>query len=293
VTAPIRTLLEGAVDYAGLFPPARLSMNDAVARYSAYLASRHAWMLGRFVVPASRLGEFAESAAGLADSTMHPWMLSALADDLARDTAAIGAINAAHAWARIDVLETRAASASDVGAIAKAVADAGVRAYVEVPLDSDPGNLIDAISAHGLGAKARTGGVVQTAIPDARQIARFLTHCIRAGVPFKATAGLHHPLRGSYRLTYEENSATAVMFGYLNVFLAAALIVGGGSEFEAIRLLEERDAGAITIEDTGVRWRGSLIAASDIAAMRRNALAGFGSCSFTEPVDEIMALGFV
>ena len=44
-----RTLLRGAIDYAGLFPPAQLSMAEAVANHADYLASGDAWALGRFV----------------------------------------------------------------------------------------------------------------------------------------------------------------------------------------------------------------------------------------------------
>ena len=56
----------GLIDYAGLFPPAALAMDDAVGRYARPTgAGRDAWMLGRFIVPASRLGEF-EQRRGVA-----------------------------------------------------------------------------------------------------------------------------------------------------------------------------------------------------------------------------------
>src|SRR5436309_1541360 len=55
--ASLTALMTGLVDYAGLFPPAQLSMADAAANYLQYRASGDAWMLGRFVCPAPRLGE--------------------------------------------------------------------------------------------------------------------------------------------------------------------------------------------------------------------------------------------
>jgi hypothetical protein len=192
-----------------------------------------------------------------------------------------------------DVVEVRASSSADVARMADVIGNTGLRAYVEVPIADDPGSLIDAIATRGLNAKIRTGGVVATAIPPSAHIIRFLRHCIRAGAPFKATAGLHHPLRGEYRLTYDAQSPTAVMFGYLNVFLAAALLYRGAPERDATEMLEERDPRSVRIDDEGVHWRGHFIAAQDLASFREHALAGFGSCSFTEPVDEIVALGFV
>jgi hypothetical protein len=186
----------------------------------------------------------------------------------------------------------RASSEQEIHHIASVVGNRPFRTYIEVPIASDPGMLIDAIASHRLNAQVRTGGVTATASPRSGDIVRFLCHCVRAYVPFKAAAGLHHPLRGAYPLTYDAASATAVMFGYLNVFLAAALLYGGASVHDAIGMLEERDAGSIQMDDDGVRWRGRFMPASDIAALREHALAGFGSCSFTEPVDEIIALGF-
>ena len=43
----------------------------------------------------------------------------------------------------------------------------------------------------------------------------------------KATAGLHHALRGDYRLTYEPDSARRTMHGFVNLVLAAALLLAG------------------------------------------------------------------
>ena len=72
---PLRILLRGLIDYAGLFPPASLDMADAVRNYAAYREGEHAWALGRFVVPAARLEEF-ERVARRADR-FRAWTLGA------------------------------------------------------------------------------------------------------------------------------------------------------------------------------------------------------------------------
>jgi hypothetical protein len=52
-----RVFLADLVDYAGLFPPARLSLDEAVRNYARYRREPEAWMLARFVCPAGHLGE--------------------------------------------------------------------------------------------------------------------------------------------------------------------------------------------------------------------------------------------
>ncbi|MGH9897511.1 MAG: hypothetical protein ACRD4L_01490, partial [Pyrinomonadaceae bacterium] len=61
----LRALLSGSLDYAGLFPPAQLSMSEAVGEFAKYLLMEESWMLGRFVMPISRLGEFETEFAHL------------------------------------------------------------------------------------------------------------------------------------------------------------------------------------------------------------------------------------
>jgi hypothetical protein len=58
----LTSLLDGLVDYAGLFPPAALPMDEAVRNYGAYRDGDSRAMLARFVLPVARLGEFVTSA---------------------------------------------------------------------------------------------------------------------------------------------------------------------------------------------------------------------------------------
>jgi hypothetical protein len=115
------------------------------------------------------------------------------------------------------------------------------------------------------------------------------------GVTFKATAGLHHPLRGDYRLTYDEKAQQGRMYGYLNVFLAAALLSIGASETDAIAMLEETNAANLEFNDLQAGWRGPhrsyVLDRVVLALVRSNVITSFGSCSFTEPVDEARAMG--
>jgi hypothetical protein len=291
----VRTLLAGSIDYAGLFPPAGLDMATSVRQYADYLRDPDAWALGRFVVPAARLAEFEREAVPFApEAGAGPWRLSVLLSaDAAHELETLGEFNCRHAGPGApalsgDVVEARADSVEAVHRLLAAL-PRWAQAYVEIPLDRDPLPLVAAVAEHGARAKVRTGGVTGDAFPTAVAVARFLRACTDAGVPFKATAGLHHPLRAEYRLTYQPDSPRGVMFGFLNVFLAAAYLRHGMAEADAVRLLEERDPGTIRFSESAVEWRGHRLDQAAIAAARESGIVAFGSCSFTEPVSELRA----
>ncbi|MDB4899932.1 MAG: hypothetical protein JWN53_1740, partial [Gemmatimonadetes bacterium] len=158
-SATVRALVAQLVDYAGLFPPAALAMSDAVSSYAAYLESPDAWMLGRFVVPVSRLDELAADAARYTGSRPDPWKIAALASaDLATEARHIDAFNAAHAGRLlVDVVETKATTPDAVRAAARSALPAWML-YVEIPIAEEPRPLVDAARAVGARIKVRTGG---------------------------------------------------------------------------------------------------------------------------------------
>jgi hypothetical protein len=297
VPRSLHALLDHIVDYAGLFPPARLDLRSAVHEYAAYRAGEHRWALGRFVIPAPRLEELAREVHGLAAPDEAPWQLSALVAPLeASEGALVAAFNerqgAAGEKLGVDAIETRAATPADVDAVLDAV-PSSIATYVEVPLGTDPRPLLDRIAKRNARAKARTGGVTAEAFPTPAQVARFLAACIEIGLPFKATAGLHHPLRGEYALTYEPESPRGVMFGFLNVFLAAAALRGGASERDAEALLTVAAPDMPAFGDDGVSWGGLFIPTDELRASRARSAIAFGSCSFREPITDLSALGLL
>jgi hypothetical protein len=294
----IRMLLRNSIDYAGLFPPAGLAMDAAVDNYHRYRGGGTAWALGRFILPASRLTEF-ERAAGnhlSQNPAGQPWLLGALAGpDPAADLEQVAEFNRRHAdkeTARIDTLEAKASSADAVRDTMHLM-PSGLQAYFEVPIDRDPGMLVAAIGRLGGRAKVRTGGVTRDAFPSTASLLRFLQSCVGARVPFKATAGLHHPLRAEYRLTYEPGSPTGTMFGFLNVFLAAAFLADGMDESEAALLLEEKSPSAFEFDRRGITWRNHRLGQDALDEARRDVIVSFGSCSFTEPIEELQALNIL
>lgn len=284
-----QALLSGLIDYAGLFPPAGLGMEAAVANYARYLRSPEAWMLGRFIVPVSRLAEF-ETAAASVDGGA--WRLSVLGgDDIRADIDRIGAFNAENAGRfEIDVIELKAVS--DVQA-AMGGMPAGLTPYFEIPIGEDPTDPVRAIGEAGGRAKVRTGAVTADGIPSSGDLARFIRACAEEDVAFKATAGLHHPVRATFRLTYDPDSDSAMMHGFLNVFLAAAFAYNGLETERLVEVLEETSTEAFVFESGSISWRDQLTVRGQLRVTRSEFAIAFGSCSFEEPVDDLKRMNLI
>ena len=278
MTAPssIRVLLAHIIDYAGPFPPASLTLNDAMAQYGRELSGSDAWLLGRFVVAEKSL-----DAVANADWSASPteWPLTVIAGpDPQAALARAKAFNSRCAGhATVASVEFSAMPPEDIGAVAR-LAGEQIDVFFETPIDADLPTRLDAIRAAArAAAKVRTGGTTSSAIPTPAALADFLYECAQRRLPFKATAGLHHAVRSCYPLTYERNGPTAVMHGFLNVAAAATLAAA--------------DAGRTAIEDALVE--PSAAALMDIARVcdvtaTRQLFRSFGSCAFREPADELV-----
>ncbi|AMW04069.1 hypothetical protein [Gemmatimonas phototrophica] len=300
-----RILLEGIVDYAGLFPPAALGIPAAVRNFAHYRAGSAGWMLGRFICPANQLDVFSDKADPLLprDAGAIPWRLSVTASgNVVADLHAIAAFNERHrvcfdeCGAKVDAYEVKVTSVQEIMTL-HAQLPAALEVYMELPLDGDLDALMEALARTGRRAKIRTGGIVPDAFPAPAQIVRFLRALVTHDVPAKATAGLHHPLRGTYRLTYDTDAPSCRMFGFLNVLLAAAVIANSGTDHDAMLMLDEADASTIMFSETHLAWQrpGGVIMLNRplLQQVRERILLSVGSCSFTEPVDESRALGWI
>lgn len=297
----MQILLRSIVDYAGTFPPARLSLAQAVSSYAGYRAGAHAWMLGRFVLPASTLPEFAELAPGFAPmpstraSAGKPhrrpvadtaWPLSlVLSGEAASEVAEIPGFNEKLVGsAEVVAVEIPPIEASKIGPLVERLPD-GIEAFLEVPIGPNLGATVEAISVAGIAAKVRTGGVTAEAFPGSSDLARFMRACREAEISFKATAGLHHALRGHYPLTDDSDSPVAQMHGFLNVCAAAAILrQGDGSSL--CEVLDESSVGAFRFTPEGLAWRDRFVPAADLEDTRRHFFRSFGSCDFQGPSEE-------
>ena len=320
--------MSGLIDYAGLFPPAGCGMSEAVRNFANYRNSDDSWILGRFVCGAFSLQEFRKALneqrqqSGPQSADGETWKLTVVASgqtaqSVATDMYAVDQFNSQCAKddvrVAVDCYEVKCTTPDIVKALSAEI-PSGLNAYMEVPLSmfSKPSasngsadesshfstdTIIAAISAAGRRAKIRMGGVTASAFPDASDVAGFLQSCISHNVVAKATAGLHHPIGGVHRLTYEDRAEAGQMFGFLNLFLAATLLAGGATTETAVVLLNQADTNAFAISANQIEWRSAddvcMFDSAALDRVRQTLLVSFGSCSFLEPVSESRALGLL
>ena len=321
VTPSLQALLHEVLDYAGLFPPADLSLHRALQNYAEYRREEEAWMLSRFVLPVRRLPDLTSYRGLFKDGA--PYVFSVLGtgggtvdtflDAFGRDLEVIEAFDEDHGGrAQVDVMEvslpealvggSRDEVASFLEALTRKLVTAGTAKldlFLEVPMRRDAvaglPDLCAAVAEHNsrqavpartvIGLKVRCGGGEPTDVPAVDHVAALIVACRDAGIPFKATAGLHHPVR------HYDDGLDTEMHGFLNIFAAAVLA--------AEHTLNPSDVQAILREDTAdnfrflkdaVAWR-DLTASLDGVQHARDTLAlSFGSCSFEEPIDHLRDL---
>ena len=239
-------LLTRLIDHAPTFPPASLSLDEALAEDARAVASPHAFMLARLVWPASRLGELPPTNRAI----------SVVLDEPVPD------------GFRVEAVEVPLAGDSNVDPAFVS----GGEVYVEIPLDEGLELRLAHLAEHGLRAKVRCGGA---AVPTAAALADFVRACRERGLVFKATAGLHQAVRSNGE------------HGFLNLLAAVVF----ASEEEAA--LTEVDSSAFALDSATFAWRDRSASAEELARVRHDLLHSIGSCSFFEPVNELVALGML
>lgn len=312
----IETLMTGLIDYAGLFPPSKLDMATATQNYARDLRSNYERFLSRFICPSGRLTELTKTASALMPGTFatsgyrehadfqDPWQISAIIiGDLGENLEQIFAFNEHHdneanGLAMVDAIEMKVSTPGEIDEALDQIPELIVPAF-ELPREAifggDPRGFVAALSGSGAVAKIRCGGVTPDLYPSSEDIARFIVACDRADVAFKATAGLHHPIRSEHALTYEPDAPRGTMHGFINVFLAAAFVqhAKGFDESSAIEMLNETNPESFGFADQSVTWREYRIDVAQLAQSRESFATGYGSCSFNEPTDDLKALGLL
>ncbi|MBL8880071.1 MAG: hypothetical protein JNG88_13210 [Phycisphaerales bacterium] len=326
MNAGLRTLLNGILDYAGLFPPASLALDAAARNYAAYLAGADRWMLSRFICPTAALGDLSKfvslfeaeplrlSALGRGAETT-----SAFLNNLRDDLAAMRSFADAHGErVAIENFEMRMPADSihgdctgplvqlldDARAAFATAGFAHVSAACEATVNRDDirdvDNFIGAIAffnskltlekrggpADRFTFKLRCGGVRPDAFPTVELVSRALSRCGESGVPIKFTAGLHHPFPRF------DAAAGARMYGFIPMYLAAILAhMYQLSEAEIAAVLTCDDPAHFEITDSYLRFGDHAVPNEEIESLRQNYILTFGSCSFDEPRDDLRAAG--
>lgn len=325
----VRVLLAGIVDYAGLFPPAKLPMDHAVRNYLRYRTEPDSWMLGRFICPAARLHElrtFADDIGKLPG----PLSLSLLGRGGANAKEFSEGVRAdiadalklrAHLGDRIAVetYEMKLPAAlcqpsveNELFALVRATSSlwqtewqAEVMPFYEPPSASRQTIEVVAgvLARHALpqlrccaGLKIRCGGIEPTQLPTTDQLAFAIARNRGAlrFVPLKFTAGLHHPFR------HFDNATQAEMHGFLSLFAAGVLAYDYPlldmepiSEIIMQQIIADANPLHFRFTDLELAWNDVSAPLLQVAMARQVLVTSFGSCSFDEPRDDLRALGLI
>ena len=240
-----RALFAGLIDHAPTFPPAQLPLAEGLAEHQRVRDGDTGWIVNRFVCPASKLAE-------LGDETLR---LSVVLDE-----------------GRLPEADERIEAVEAAGIDPEVMIDAAPEVYCELPLRYDVSFRILQLGELGIRAKVRCGGATTPRVPD---LAGFVSACRRLGVPFKATAGLHHPVRDRRRARLSQPAR------------------GGRLRRHEEEALAEEDESAFAVSADAFSWRERSVGAEQIAQVRQELFVGFGSCSAQEPIDGLETLGLL
>ncbi|WP_033292410.1 hypothetical protein [Amycolatopsis jejuensis] len=262
-------LTDGLLDDAAVFPPGLAPLPDAITAHDRHTAAWYAEMVGPLVIAASGLGELATLVRGRETPLPLAITFPGGPDGIAPALATVADLPVT-----VEMLEV--AVPSGVGEFLSSIADCPAPIAVEIPRDDRRIPLLQALSGTPYKAKFRTGGTSAEYYPDEAELAAAIRAAVEAGVPFKATAGLHHAIRNTDPTTGFEQH------GFLNLLLATEAITRGE---DAVDLLAERDGAAVA-------KHVAALTPERLAAARAQ-FTSFGTCSITDPLTELTDLGLI
>jgi hypothetical protein len=242
------------VDYAGMFPPAKLPLADALENFQAYQHHEHAGYLSRFVIPVGQVPDLPSSARFPLTVLVKPAEINPSFQDLQADSIEVP-------W---DEQSLNLLEKSFPGKI-----------FIELDWRKPYDPQMAVLSKHTprFGVKLRTGGVTPEAIPPSKAIAEFLLSAAQHKLPLKATAGLH---------------------GFLNFFCAGFLAFSGRGDREAItNVLEDFSYEDFSFGEHSMRCGSFDFSTQEIEQLRSRWLLSFGSCSFLEPIEHLKEHGLI
>src|SRR5260221_2917704 len=301
----IDVFMRHILDYAGLFPPASLPLDEALGEYRDYQSHPQSSFLGRFVMPLDRLmkvtGSFGEPwrFSGLVRASSLP-MQDARAE-IGRGAAGLRFFEIKFPTIKTDSIEVdlpEAAWSADNNYrrfrdyLALLASDFGAERKIFVELDwrKQYAPLMAAMAEHSsrFGVKLRTGGITPDSIPPSRTVAEFLLAAAANKLPLKATAGLHVPVPN------EDQETGVCMHGFLNFFAAGFLAFSrrGGAD-DITNVLEDFGYDDFSFGERSMHCGEIAFSSEEIEQLRSQWLLSFGSCSFLEPIEHLENHGLI
>lgn len=310
----LTALLSSIIDYAGLFPPSQLRLNEAMDRYAAYQTGPFSWMLGCFLVPLEQLDAFRSLVPYYNGKTGAPvqWpvriIMPRALEELTQDQDTIEHLLASQVHSfkcsnrnhevSINSLEFPPLPVNKLEHLISSI-QGNIDAFFELSLHHDFEQSLAIIKDSEQKAKVRTGGLTPNTFPNAEQLGQFILACARSKVPYKATAGLHDPMTGTRPVIDQAHSFSVKMHGFLNIAVATALAYRQATTTDAvIKILNQTSVESFQFELDGLRLGNTLeseptrqwLSLTELIQSHQQIFQSFGSCSFQTPIQKLQAL---
>ena len=276
--SPLPAAWSGLVDDAAVFPPGDVPLAEAVAAYQARRGEWYADLVGPLVVTDTDLPDVPTDVPVSVVLTGGAGAVAGVAALAARRGHRLVGLEAA-----VRDLDDLAGNVRRITAAVDAARAEGhladTQVYVELPqTDPTPDWLAaaDEVAAVEHRLKLRTGGVEAHLFPSAATVAAWIDAALDRETPFKCTAGLHHAVR------HRDHETGFEHLGFLNVLLATRVAFDGGSAADVAQVLDDHYANDLV----------AMARQSDLAGARRW-FTSYGSCSVSEPLDDLVGLGLL
>ncbi len=293
MTTAFTNFMTGLIDYAGMFPPADLDVAEAVKKYAGYLAGNNGWMLGRCIIPITQVPHVVDRPGFRFSVIVSPETVQEELNQLNRFKGCV------------EMVETRVAEESASPSRCRerirllrtnlsAIGLQDAQLFVEAENVAAAALAIVAVntstsrketSTH-VGYKLRCGGLKAPSTPSPLKVAEAISTCCNHDIPIKFTAGMHHPLSSHSPETGN------LQYGFINI-VAAALLAWSEkiSPNEVVECVCDKTIDDFHFARDHFSWRNKVISAGEIERLRRSSVVSFGSCSFSEPIEGLIAFG--
>lgn len=322
-------LLASSVNYAGLYPPASLKLNEALRSYVDFSHSKYVWMLANFVIPHDQLpllANFADRKHQLKEA-LSLCITGPESQNLFEFKNVIYSIEkeikAAHMGypgeVRTNFLELKFPLSSvkklnpeelvkALEAVVSTTAESRLlphRVFFEVPgneYDSEiTKKIIKVIAVHN-----------QSILK--RKVGNYLFSGIKINCSDKKDGKIPDVRYLADVLLYARDANVAVKFsgkentpfpgynyslgtkthGFLNIFVASVLAYTQDLTLEeTIEVIEDKSPENFTFKDDYLAWRELAAPTMEIKMLRMLSITSFNFINFTTPVDGLRELGYV
>ena len=323
----VRTFMNEIIDYAGFFPPANLTFRESFENYIDYCTFKNKWMLGKFVSPFSRLDELtglvSENPLVTKSNPLHIAVMGSLSQDVLhfeknfprdiqdmskflRNNAGYVTIDSYEVKLPLDLINFRETSdfLDTLDLIQRDMnktISKDTRIFYEIELKSknwmdNVDSIVAGISicnqfyieeekSPKIGFKLRTGGITPDMIPTAFQVAYVIKKCIENKIPFKATAGLHLAIK------HFDEKIKSKVYGFLNIFGAGIIYYYYQMPPEDLTMIiEDEHISDFSFTADSFAYQDLKVSSEEVKFVRENFMLSMGSCSFDEPLQELIDL---